>query len=167
VNLGPTPASVDLPAFHYLLDVMHMCPRLCYGNSDLRPMQSPSRRSINEQVSIVRLRPRPCLLSCPPTSLLLRPPFLARFRCLDPVARNACVLISPSQLTETYRWTTLLHCMCTDGPTGGAGRVGTRRCHRRLRPASSSLTSLKTSAAVCKGRRAKRARGIDDGGVKQ
>ncbi|KAJ6583229.1 hypothetical protein B0H10DRAFT_2235015 [Mycena sp. CBHHK59/15] len=63
------------------------------------------------------LHPRPCLLSCPPTSSLLRPPFLARFRCFDPVARNACVLISPSQLTETYRWTTLMHCMCMDGPT--------------------------------------------------
>ncbi|KAJ7876000.1 hypothetical protein B0H13DRAFT_2347868 [Mycena leptocephala] len=103
-------------------------PSRCHASglrkSDFGPTQSPSRRSINEQVSLRHAlssapSPEPTFVS---SNVLTAPPALSR------------------ALTERYRWTTLLHCMCTNGRIGAGG-------------------SLKTSAAVCK----KRARGIDDG----
>jgi hypothetical protein len=167
-------SSVGLPAIHYLLGGMRPASATATRTlarrgahpDEVRARRAERGRSINKQVSIARLPFHPHPRPCPPTSLLRRPPFLARFRSFDPVAPNACVRISPSQLTETYRWTTLLHCMCTDGPTGASGRVGTRRCRRRFRPAFSSLISSQLAQDISRcfqERRAMRVKESDDG----
>ncbi|KAJ7856307.1 hypothetical protein B0H13DRAFT_1178394 [Mycena leptocephala] len=144
LHTSPTPASVDLPVFHYLLDVMR--PGLRYVNRTLarrraHPDEVRARRAerggnINEQLAQDIGR---CLQGTTgEAGVRVGVQDVHQVSKYPPGLDDAAGLHARTDGRAGRPWTTLLHCM--DGPTGGeSGGRG------RWVSASTTRSSLKTS----------------------